>query len=154
MNLDQDAYRRKNGYFYYWKLEGKQLKGRLKKLTSDQDVLDMGASILMVGQVVDVYLSTEASYEEALMHCHVLENSEKDTNGEEEVMNNKAQESFWVRTFTSPTSLRKKDLLDEESTSLKIGIQVCLWMRTMKSLTKKPLTLVVSMSKDSQSTLK
>ncbi|CAN1158033.1 hypothetical protein LINPERHAP2_LOCUS21906 [Linum perenne] len=75
-----DAYRRKNGYFYYWKLEEKQLKGGLKKLTSDQDVLDMGASIPMVGQVVDVYLSTEASYEEAVMHCDVLENSEKDTN--------------------------------------------------------------------------
>ncbi|CAN1753129.1 hypothetical protein LINPERHAP1_LOCUS5032 [Linum perenne] len=75
-----DAYRRKNGYFYYWKLEKKQLKGGLKKLTSDQDVLDMGASILMVGQVVDVYLSTEASYEEAVMHCdnvHITDQPKK-----------------------------------------------------------------------------
>ncbi|CAN1177164.1 hypothetical protein LINPERHAP2_LOCUS32937 [Linum perenne] len=103
-----DAYRRKNGYFYYWKLEKKQLKGGLKKLTSDQDVLDMGASILMVGQVVDVYLSTEASYEEAVMHCDVLENYEKDTNDDDnEVSDEETIDvgGFHVEGFTIDTEV-------------------------------------------------
>ncbi|CAN1801229.1 hypothetical protein LINPERHAP1_LOCUS22878 [Linum perenne] len=47
---------------------------------SDKDVLDMGAAVVTASQVVDVYLSTDVSYEEALMHCHVVENTEKDIN--------------------------------------------------------------------------
>ncbi|CAN1145113.1 hypothetical protein LINPERHAP2_LOCUS14515 [Linum perenne] len=41
-----DAYRRKNGRYYYWKLEEKQLKSGLKKLTSDEDVLSMVRKIM------------------------------------------------------------------------------------------------------------
>ncbi|CAN1787426.1 hypothetical protein LINPERHAP1_LOCUS17647 [Linum perenne] len=59
-----DANRRKNGYFYYWKLEEKQLKGGLKKLTLDKDVLDTGVEVVRVGHVVDVYLSTDAISDE------------------------------------------------------------------------------------------
>ncbi|CAN1128548.1 hypothetical protein LINPERHAP2_LOCUS4700 [Linum perenne] len=103
-----DAYRRKNGYFYYWKLEEKQLKDGLKKLTSDKDVLDMGAEVVMVGSVVDVYLSTDASYEEALMHCQIVENTEKDRNDEEEVMNEAQESILGQEVHTTDHTKRKR----------------------------------------------
>ncbi|CAN1179225.1 hypothetical protein LINPERHAP2_LOCUS34083 [Linum perenne] len=79
-----DAYRRKNGYYYYWKLEEKQLKSGLKKLTSDEDVLSMGTEVVSSGQVVDVYLIRDANYDEVLMQCQVAEHNEKDMEVEEE----------------------------------------------------------------------
>ncbi|CAN1262208.1 hypothetical protein LINPERPRIM_LOCUS11189 [Linum perenne] len=77
-----DAYRRKNGCYYYWKLEEKQLKSGLKKLTSDEDVLSMGTEV--VSSVVDVYLIKDANYDEVLMQCQVAEHNEKDMQVEEE----------------------------------------------------------------------
>ncbi|CAN0905231.1 hypothetical protein LINGRAHAP2_LOCUS23549, partial [Linum grandiflorum] len=40
-----DSYKRKNGYFYFWKMDGKRMEEGLTKLISDNEVVDMGVKV-------------------------------------------------------------------------------------------------------------
>ncbi|CAL1368553.1 unnamed protein product [Linum trigynum] len=51
-----EEYRTTHGWAYYWRLPGERLKEGLQELTSDSDILDMAAKIVLETKFVEVYL--------------------------------------------------------------------------------------------------
>ncbi|CAN0861274.1 hypothetical protein LINGRAHAP2_LOCUS8160 [Linum grandiflorum] len=72
-----DAYRRKNGYSYYWKMDGKKKEEGLTKLISDNEVVDMGVKVVNGKKYVDVYLINDVQYTKSVVQfeepVHIIE---------------------------------------------------------------------------------
>ncbi|CAI0399776.1 unnamed protein product, partial [Linum tenue] len=64
-----EEYRTTHGWAYYWSLPGERLKAGLQELTSDSDILDMAAKIVLETKFVEVYLINKDELRKATLEA-------------------------------------------------------------------------------------